>query len=581
MADLTPNWRAAKDAGKAATQLAGAIHAVRGARHFGRRMSGGFIQPLTGSNGESFMQPTGEEAEALWEHTLIHYGYMADGDARQIAEVFVNADLPPPSNDCKAFLTHEFLISLGITSPGERARVLLAVERMPPPSLHLGSLQMDEHQVRMSSVTGNGAGLPPSYSTDTAKVKTFVLKSKDNSLTWVDLVGKDGQFGAPGWDTCEFTRSFERVKRLFEADAAATSTHSGTLPVPPTQVRQHSASGSYRASSLNAPLPGQAPAAASGEQPPSPMTPVDGVKRRGSTASAPDSPFKGLGTSGLMTSQMLLNPAHATEDTDMWGIMALETPLPHLIHDPATPGRCSFILRVCTAGTDTGDASFSALTNRWVVFADASRNLVAVVHRVDSVSLATLRDKDFGAMSDTITFKRVLASIFVAFLMEFEIALDKGNELLDSCETHMLDNSRHNELLERLFHLERKASVYERMIDLNQSLVAEIGHYFSLSREIAFLETKWQRLREKAVALGERSTNLLQLLLALSGHRTNELMAVLTRFSLVFTPMTFIAGVYGMNFTNMPELQYEYGYYICMAVIGVLFIGGSIWSSRL
>ena len=54
-------------------------------------------------------------------------------------------------------------------------------------------------------------------------------------------------------------------------------------------------------------------------------------------------------------------------------------------------------------------------------------------------------------------------------------------------------------------------------------------------------------------------------------NRMNEVMKVLTIIATIFIPLTFIAGVYGMNFRNMPELYWEYGYYI---TLGVMFLIG-------
>lgn len=51
--------------------------------------------------------------------------------------------------------------------------------------------------------------------------------------------------------------------------------------------------------------------------------------------------------------------------------------------------------------------------------------------------------------------------------------------------------------------------------------------------------------------------------------RLNDIMAILTIFSVVFIPISFIAGLYGMNFVNMPELSSPYGYFI---VLGVMFL---------
>jgi magnesium transporter len=55
----------------------------------------------------------------------------------------------------------------------------------------------------------------------------------------------------------------------------------------------------------------------------------------------------------------------------------------------------------------------------------------------------------------------------------------------------------------------------------------------------------------------------------------NEVMKVLTLIATIFIPLTFIAGVYGMNFTNMPELHYKYGYFIVwgiMIVVGIVLL---------
>jgi magnesium transporter len=59
---------------------------------------------------------------------------------------------------------------------------------------------------------------------------------------------------------------------------------------------------------------------------------------------------------------------------------------------------------------------------------------------------------------------------------------------------------------------------------------------------------------------------------AAQGQRMNEIMKVLTIVSSIFIPLTFIVGVYGMNFKYMPELGYKNGYY---TVIGVMFLLGA------
>lgn len=64
--------------------------------------------------------------------------------------------------------------------------------------------------------------------------------------------------------------------------------------------------------------------------------------------------------------------------------------------------------------------------------------------------------------------------------------------------------------------------------------------------------------------------------ISLNTNRMNTIMMTLTVITTIFMPLTFIAGVYGMNFTNMPELNYKYGYYVvlgAMATIGLSLFG--------
>ncbi|MFK7755414.1 MAG: CorA family divalent cation transporter [Flavobacteriales bacterium] len=71
----------------------------------------------------------------------------------------------------------------------------------------------------------------------------------------------------------------------------------------------------------------------------------------------------------------------------------------------------------------------------------------------------------------------------------------------------------------------------------------------------------------------------ISLIFSMQGHHLNEVMKTLTIFSVIFIPLTFIAGIYGMNFDHIPGAKHEYGFLILMGVMALLTIL-SVWYFR-
>lgn len=73
----------------------------------------------------------------------------------------------------------------------------------------------------------------------------------------------------------------------------------------------------------------------------------------------------------------------------------------------------------------------------------------------------------------------------------------------------------------------------------------------------------------------ELASSLLDIYISAMGNKLNEIMKVLTVISTIFIPLTFIAGVYGMNFEYMPELKWHYAYFVCLGImlaIGIVLL---------
>ncbi len=78
----------------------------------------------------------------------------------------------------------------------------------------------------------------------------------------------------------------------------------------------------------------------------------------------------------------------------------------------------------------------------------------------------------------------------------------------------------------------------------------------------------------------EMVLSLMEMYMSSVSNRMNEVMKVLTIMASIFIPLSFIAGVYGMNFSYMPELQWEHGYFFVLGLMLALLIGMLVYFRR-
>ena len=75
------------------------------------------------------------------------------------------------------------------------------------------------------------------------------------------------------------------------------------------------------------------------------------------------------------------------------------------------------------------------------------------------------------------------------------------------------------------------------------------------------------RIMDSIETQRELVAGLIDFYLSMNANKMNEVMKFLTIISTLFIPVTFIAGIYGMNFDNMPELRHPYGYFITLCIM--------------
>jgi magnesium transporter len=88
------------------------------------------------------------------------------------------------------------------------------------------------------------------------------------------------------------------------------------------------------------------------------------------------------------------------------------------------------------------------------------------------------------------------------------------------------------------------------------------------------------KLTEMVEASRELTTDIRDSYISINSNETNHVMKVLTVITTIFMPLTFIVGVYGMNFRNMPELTWKYGYFGALFLMVIIAVWMYIWFKK-
>jgi magnesium transporter len=162
---------------------------------------------------------------------------------------------------------------------------------------------------------------------------------------------------------------------------------------------------------------------------------------------------------------------------------------------------------------------------------------------------------------------RLQANRYMGILLELEPRLEELEELmLDNADDSMLaELTRYKSDLKRL---NRIATYHEQLF---KELKDKSFPCFDDNERMHEVTDVWEK-NERAKSLSqlyyETASDLIEGYISIASHRLNQIMKVLTIVMAVFVPLSFLAGIYGMNFDNMPELHSQSGYFILLSIMG-------------
>lgn len=203
-----------------------------------------------------------------------------------------------------------------------------------------------------------------------------------------------------------------------------------------------------------------------------------------------------------------------------------------------------------------------------MTFQEASSDLFEVVRKriANSKSRVRKRGTDY-----------LLFALLDCIVDNYYITLDQFEEVIEEIEDRIsedqnnVEKSKIHKLKKELLVLRKSIAPLREVISnfsrSDNAIIQEGTHIF-----IRNLYENTIQIIDSIDSYRDMLNSLQDLFIAEVSFKMNKVMQLLTLISVIFIPLTFLAGIYGMNFEYIPELSYRYGYFVLLGVMFVLFV---------
>jgi magnesium transporter len=249
------------------------------------------------------------------------------------------------------------------------------------------------------------------------------------------------------------------------------------------------------------------------------------------------------------------------------------------------------IIRAFDEQSEHTCATVQELTRKVAIF--SGQGFLITIHRTEQPWLAAVEARFAGEPSGNSakagkeglqvwTLTQVLNAAVDTYLRPME----RIEERIDAFEELVFngrdaDSRAFAEDLREIHVLKRQVTLIKRLLwrtlDVVQRMTPAGGRGGALFRDV---QENVESYHFYADELLDDANTVLNVQLALAAHRTGEVMRILTVFSVFFLPLTFLVGVYGMNFDFMPELRSPWGYPAVLAAMGLIVLSIYLWFRR-
>ena len=209
-------------------------------------------------------------------------------------------------------------------------------------------------------------------------------------------------------------------------------------------------------------------------------------------------------------------------------------------------------------------------------------NITAVGGLSNKIAFFIRADFEFfkNLSDDYASSEALMMDIINEILMTYEKPLGQQGDKMDEFERAIFLKGGQTISIESLYYQKSKARISKKVLQLTQAVLNQITVKPELSSLLQDTKETTLSFVLQYDEVIEDANTILHSYMSVTAQRSNDAMKLLTIFSAFFLPLTFIAGIYGMNFDFMPELRWKYGYFITLGVMVVISIIILSWFKR-
>ncbi len=225
------------------------------------------------------------------------------------------------------------------------------------------------------------------------------------------------------------------------------------------------------------------------------------------------------------------------------------------------------ILRVYDEKAVEHPSSIQGMSRKIAIF--YNDKVILTIHRVHAAIVGEIRSKylDTGIIGEP---SEIVTKIMYYTVKSYEPNSVRLSEEIDKMEKLVFMNRQTRITLEELYFLKNTCRLNRRIISLSKEVIIQ---HTTTEKDASALQDVRDLLQKLSLSFDEThddSANLSTIYLSIVSLKTNDVMKLLTIFSVFFMPLTFIAGIYGMNFEFMPELRWQFGYPLILLVMTLI-----------